>query len=118
MKLRLMLWVLGVMLKRALKRKAAFRERLADLRGLDWGIGTEDLRIARYYRMSPRGIETGTGLPVDLDLELRFDDVDSAVRVLRKPTQKAFLDGMMAGHVRLVGDAKDLERLQGLLRHL
>ncbi|ATJ84730.1 hypothetical protein ACFPTY_17030 [Halomonas beimenensis] len=118
MKLRLMLWVLGVLLKRALKRKAAFRERLAELRSLDWGIGTEDLRIARHYRMAPQGIETGPGLPVDLDLELRFEDVDSAIRILRKPTQKAFLDGMMAGHVRLVGDAGDLQKLQSLLRHL
>ncbi|UYG07718.1 hypothetical protein [Halomonas sp. M4R1S46] len=118
MKLRLMLWVLGVLLKRALRRKVAFRDRLAGMRGLDWGIGTEDLAIARYYRMSPGGIETGPGLPVDLDLELRFEDPDAAVQVLRKPTQKAFLDGMMAGKVRLVGDAKDLERLQGLLKHL
>ncbi|MDR5889196.1 MULTISPECIES: hypothetical protein [Halomonas] len=118
MKLRLMLWVLGVLLKRALRRKPAFRERLGELKRLDWGIGTEDLAIARHYRMSPRGIETGNGLPVDLDLELRFEDADSAIRVLRKPTQKAFLDGMMAGRVRLVGDARDLERLQGLLKHL
>ncbi|WP_136248397.1 hypothetical protein [Halomonas borealis] len=118
MKLRLMLWVLGVLLKRALRRKPAFRNRLDELRRLDWGIATEDLAIARHYRMSPKGIETGAGLPVDLDLELRFEDVDSAIRVLRKPTQKAFLDGMMAGRVRLVGDAKDLERLQGLLKHL
>lgn len=118
MKLRVMLWVLGLLLKRALRRKSRFRERLAELRGLDWGIATEDLSIARYYRMSPRGIETGTGLPVDLDLELRFEDSDSAIHVLKKPTQRAFLDGLMAGRVRLVGDAKDLEKLQGLLKQL
>ncbi len=68
--------------------------------------------------MSPQGIETGTGLPVDLDLELRFEDAASAVRILRKPTQQAFLDGMMAGKVRLVGDSGDLNRLQKLLRDI
>ncbi|MDR5866496.1 hypothetical protein [Halomonas koreensis] len=118
MKLRLMLWVLGVLLKRARTRKAAFRERLNALQRLDWGVGTEDLRIARHYRMSPAGIETAPGLPVDLDLELRFEDADSAIRLLRRPTQKAFLDGMMDGRVRLVGDAGDLQKLQGLLKHL
>ncbi|MBB3230674.1 hypothetical protein [Halomonas stenophila] len=118
MKLRLMLWVLGVLLKRALRRKARFRDRLAEMRSLDWGIATEDLAIARYYRMSPGGIETGPGLPVDLDLELRFEDTGAAVRVLGKPTQKAFLDGMMAGKVRLVGDTGDLQKLQSLLKHL
>jgi hypothetical protein len=55
---------------------------------------------------------------VDLDLELRFDDEATAIRVLRKPTQQAFLDGMMAGKVRLVGDSGDLKKLQKLLKHL
>ncbi|QJQ95647.1 MULTISPECIES: hypothetical protein [Halomonadaceae] len=118
MKLTLMLWLLGLLLKRAQRRKPAFRDTLKQMRGMDWGIATEDLSIARYYRMSPRSIATGKGLPVDLDLELRFADVETALHVLRKPTQQAFLDGMMAGNVRLVGDAADLQRLQKLLRHI
>lgn len=118
MKLRLMLWLLGLMLKRAQRRKPRFRDALAEIRGLDWGIATEDLSIARHYRMSPKGIETGPGLPVDLDLELRFADIATAVKVLRQPTQRAFLDGMMAGTVRLVGDSGDLTKLQKLLRHI
>ncbi|MGM0693871.1 MAG: hypothetical protein ACQEUN_10790 [Pseudomonadota bacterium] len=118
MKLRLMLWLLGLMLKRALRRKARFRELLVEMRGLDWGIATEDLSIARHYRMSPSGIGAGRGLPVDLDLELRFEDEATALRILKKPTQQAFLDGMMAGSMRLVGDSGDLQKLQRLLKHL
>ncbi|WP_163557931.1 hypothetical protein [Halomonas sp. NO4] len=118
MKLRLTLWLLGWMLKRALRRKPRFRESLTEMRGLDWGIATEDLSIARHYRMSPRGIHTGRGLPVDLDLELRFADAATALRILRRPTQQAFLDGMMAGTVRLVGDSADLQKLQKLLKQL
>lgn len=117
MKLRVILWLLGFLLKRALRRKPAFRERL-EKRPLDWGIATEDLSIARYYRMSPEGVETAAGLPIDLDLELRFEDADSALKILSKPTQKAFLDGMMNGRVRLVGDSADLERLQALLKYI
>lgn len=118
MKLRLMLWLLGLMLKRALRRKARFRELLGEMRGLDWGIATEDLSIARHYRMSPHGIRAGRGLPVDLDLELRFEDEATAIRVLKKPTQQAFLDGMMNGSVRLVGDSADMNKLQKLLKYL
>lgn len=118
MKLRLMLWLLGLLLKRALRRKPRFGELLGEMRGLDWGIATEDLSIARHYRMSPQGIESGPGLPVDLDLELRFIDAQAALKILRRPTQKAFLDGMMADRVRLVGDSADLERLQKLLKQL
>ncbi|MGQ7246181.1 hypothetical protein ACUN9Y_02455 [Halomonas sp. V046] len=118
MTLRLMLWLLGVMLKRARRRKPRFRERLEELGGLDWGIATDDLRIARHYRMSGRDIVSKSGLPVDLDLELRFQDEQAAIKVLRKPTQRAFLDGMVDGRLRLVGDAKDLDQLQRLLKHL
>ncbi|WP_108449562.1 hypothetical protein [Halomonas sp. BN3-1] len=118
MTLRLMLWLLGVMLKRAFKRKARFCERLQDRGGLDWGIATEDLSIARHYRMRPTGIESQRGLPVDLDLELRFQDSQTAIKVLRRPSQRTFLDAMMAGQLRLVGDAQDLDRLQRLLKHL
>ncbi|WP_148252264.1 hypothetical protein [Aidingimonas lacisalsi] len=118
MKLRFMLWFVGLLLKRALRRRSAFYQALSERRRLDWGVATEDLSIARYYRMSPEGIETGSGLPVDLDLELRFTDSDTAIKLLRKPSRRAFLAGMMAGNVRLVGDSSDLQRLQALLGHL
>ncbi|SHE74382.1 hypothetical protein SAMN02745148_01020 [Modicisalibacter ilicicola DSM 19980] len=118
MKLRLVLWLLGLMLKRARRGNRRFRETLDELRHLDWGIATEDLSIARHYRMTPDAIESAPGLPVDLDLELRFRDADAALSILRKPTQRAFLDGMMDGRVRLVGDSRDLTKLQKLLRHL
>ncbi|RUR30191.1 hypothetical protein ELY33_10265 [Vreelandella andesensis] len=118
MKLKLTLWLLSLLLKRALRRKPRFREQLERMRGLDWGVATEDLSIARYYRMSPKGIVTGKGLPVDLDLELRFRDQDAALKILKKPTQQAFLDGMVAGEVRLVGDSADMNKLQKLLKNM
>ena len=115
MKLRLMLWMLGLMLKRARRGNRRFRDVLNDLQRLDWGIATEDLSIARHYRMTPAAIRTAPGLPVDLDLELRFRDSESALEILRRPTQRAFLEGLMDGRVRLVGDSRDLTRLQRLL---
>lgn len=118
MKLKLTLWLLSFMLKRALRRKPRFREQLERMRGLDWGIATEDLTVARYYRMAPKGITSGKGLPVDLDLELRFRDQDAALRILKKPTQQAFLDRMLNGEVRLVGDSADMNKLQKLLKYL
>jgi len=118
MKLRLVLWLLGLMLKRARRGNARFRATLEELHQLDWGVATEDLAIARHYRMRPEAIRSAAGLPVDLDLELRFRDADAALAILRKPTQQAFLDGMMDGRVRLVGDSKDLMRLQKLLKYL
>ena len=30
----------------------------------------------------------------------------------------AFFEGLRSGRLRLVGDSRDLERLQGLLKHL
>ncbi|WP_404472221.1 hypothetical protein LG301_16430 [Vreelandella venusta] len=118
MKLKLTLWLLSFMLKRALRRKPRFKEQLERMRGLDWGIATEDLSIARYYRMTPQGVSSDKGLPVDLDLELRFRDQDAALRILKKPTQQAFLDGMVNGEVRLVGDSADMNKLQKLLKYL
>jgi len=118
MKLRMLLWLLGWMLKRARRRQLRFRELLRDKGRLDWGIATEDLAIARHYRMRAEGIDSAPGLPVDLDLELRFRDADSALAILKKPTQRAFLDGMIDGRVRLVGDTRDLQRLQKLLGYL
>ncbi|MDI4636823.1 MULTISPECIES: hypothetical protein [Halomonadaceae] len=118
MTLRLMLWLLSVMLKRARRRKPRFREALSELKHLDWGVGTEDLSIARHYRMSPDAITSASGLPIDLDLELRFEDAATAVKVLRKPTPRVFREGLMAGKLRLVGDSGDLAKLQRLFKHL
>ncbi|ALM54375.1 hypothetical protein [Halomonas huangheensis] len=118
MTLKFMLWLLALMLKRARNRKARFREQLEQIGGLDWGIATEDLSIARHYRMNHRSIESATGLPVDLDLELRFQDVASAVSVLRRPTPTTFRNALMEGTLRVVGDSRDLDRLQRLFKHL
>ena len=118
MKLKLMLWWLGVMLKRARSRKAAFRDALEKLQRFDWGVATEDLTIARHYRMTPQAIQRDVGLPIDLALELRFRDAESATRFLRRPSQRAFREGLFNGQLRLVGDSRDLERLQSLLKHL
>jgi len=118
MKLKLMLWWLGVMLKRARSRKTAFRDTLEKFQRFDWGVATEDLSIARHYRMTPQAIQSDVGLPVDLALELRFRDADSATRFLRKPSQRAFREGLFNGRLRLVGDSRDLERLQSLLKYL
>ncbi|SHM13998.1 hypothetical protein [Halomonas cupida] len=118
MTLKFMLWLLAVMLKRARRRKARFREQLEQIDGLDWGIATEDLSIARYYRMNHRAIDSAAGLPVDLDLELRFQDADSAVKVLRRPSPTTFRNALMEGRLRVVGDSRDLDRLQRLLKHL
>ncbi|MEA3251075.1 MAG: hypothetical protein U9Q35_05775 [Pseudomonadota bacterium] len=118
MKLRMLLWLLGWMLKRARRHQGRFGELLRDNGRLDWGIATEDLRIARHYRMTAEAIDSAPGLPVDLDLELRFRDADSALAILKKPTQRAFLDGLIDGRVRLVGDSRDLQRLQKLLGQL
>ncbi|MDR5874292.1 hypothetical protein LPL18_016590 [Halomonas sp. CUBES01] len=118
MKLKLTLWLLGLLLKRALRRKPRFREQLEQMRGLNWGIATEDLRIARHYRMTPHRVTSDKGLPVDLDLELRFRDESAALGILKKPTQQAFLDGMINGEVRLVGDSADMNKLQKLLKYL
>ncbi|WFF41262.1 hypothetical protein EVC62_06965 [Salinicola endophyticus] len=118
MKLKLMLWWLGVMLKRTRARKPEFREALTRLKRFDWGVATEDRAIARHYRMTPERVDSQSGLPVDLNLELRFRDADSATQFLRKPSQRAFREGLFDGRLRLVGDSRDLERLQSLLKFL
>ncbi|MBZ9558609.1 MULTISPECIES: hypothetical protein [Modicisalibacter] len=118
MKLRLMLWLLGWMLKRARRRRTAFRDALRERGRLDWGIATEDLSIARHYRMNAERVASAPGLPVDLDLELRFRDAEAALAVLKKPSQRAFREGLIDGRLRLVGDSRDLNRLQALLKHL
>lgn len=118
MKLRLMLWLLGVMLKRARRRNPRFQQTLSDMQRFDWGVATEDLSLARHYRMRPEAIEDAPGLPIDLDLELRFRDARSGVAFLKRPTTRAFFDGLQSGRLRLVGDSRDLQRLQGLLKHL
>lgn len=117
MKLKILLWVLGLLLKRAFKRDPEFRAQL-EARSLDWGVATENLSIACHYRMSEAGITSAPGLPVDTDLELRFADSDSAIAFLLKPSPRAFLQGLIDQRVRLVGDSAQLNRLQSLLKRI
>ncbi|MCM2131228.1 hypothetical protein [Larsenimonas rhizosphaerae] len=118
MKLRFVLWMLGQLLKRAWRRQPEFRDAVAAKGPLHFGIGLEDLSVARHYHLHADGVEAGEGLPISTQLELRFRDADAAVAFLKRPSPRHFREALMSHRLRVVGDVARLDTLQALLRYL
>ncbi|MCM2973255.1 hypothetical protein [Larsenimonas suaedae] len=119
MKYRFVLWFLGQLLKRAHRRSPEFRDNLEKKGPFSFGIGLDDdPDVGRHYTLAPKGVDSGEGVPVTTDLELRFQDTTTAVSFLKRPSARHFRTLLMAHRLRLVGSVRDLERLQALLKHV
>lgn len=116
MKLRLLLWGLGWLLRRTFRRDQAFREQLAT--PLNFAVMAERENIARTYQMNTQAVTSEKGLQVQPDLVLRFPDAHLAYKTLTSADRNAFMRAIQEKQVVIEGDHRELFRLQKLMAHL
>lgn len=116
MKLRLLLWGLGWLLRRTFRRDQAFREQLKT--PLNFAVMAEREGVARTYQMSTQAVSSEKGLHAQPDLVLRFPDAAMAYQTLTSADRNAFMRAIQEKQVTIEGDPRELFRLQKLMAHL
>ncbi|MBE0507686.1 MAG: SCP2 sterol-binding domain-containing protein [Marinospirillum sp.] len=117
LKLKFLLWMLGLLLKRAWRKDQAFLEELQK-QSLCFVIKTSDQKLARTFSLQATGISIQATDSATADLKLVFNSPADAWSTLTSKDKNAFMRAIQEGQVKVEGDYKQLFHLQSLMKHL
>ena len=117
LKLRLLLWMLGFLLKRTWRNDEKFRQKLEE-QPLNFSIKTADNKIERCFFLQSSGIKITKTNEVVPDMTLVFGTAKQAWGMLTNKDKNAFMRAIQEGEVKIEGNFKLLFHLQSLMKHL
>lgn len=117
LKLKLLLWVLGYLLKRTWRKDEQFRQKLAE-QPLNFAIKTADNQLERSFLLQASGVTTHKKTNTLPDMTLVFGTAAKAWNTLTSKDKNTFMRAIQDGEVKIEGDYKRLFQLQKLITHL
>lgn len=117
MKFRLLLWLLGRMLRKASAINPELQKQLEG-KELGFSLLTLDGKVARSFRVSNQRITSSSGRIDDPAFTLGFRDAAYAYQVMTaKNKQLAFMQGIQDKHIKVEGNAALVMWFQGLFKY-
>ncbi len=116
-KLKLLLWVLGFLLKRTWQKDPEFRNKLME-QPLTFAIKTADNKLERYFALQATGIVIQKKTNLEPNMTLIFSTAAQAWNTLTNKDKNAFMRAIQEGEVKIEGDYKRLFQLQSLIKHV
>lgn len=113
MKLKVLLWGLGYLLKRNFKKFDKFRS-LFDTNELDFSIAVKDTNIARKFFINKDGATTSKDLSEPAQVRVIFNDATEAYSILTSKRKDAFMVAIQDKQVAIEGIEKDYGKLMFL----
>lgn len=117
LKLKLLLWVLGFLLKRTWRSSESFRAEIAKT-PLNFAVKTADKKLDHGFLLQATGVTTQKNSTQTMDMTLVFGTADKAWRTFTSKDKNAFMRAIQEGEVKVEGDYKQLFQLQKLVKHL
>ncbi len=116
-KFRLLLWALGLMMKKAASKNPDFQKQLEG-KDMAFQIQTEDGRIVRYYQIQGKKIKSKGKAHENPAFSIHFKDAETGLATLTSKDKNAFMRGIQDKNIVVSGDFKLLMWFQGLTKHL
>lgn len=118
MKLRFLLWLLGLLMAFASWRNPAFRQHLSD-KDLTFEFFTLDDKVARHFVVKDQRVRSCSGRASAAAFGIAFKDAASALTTLTAANkQLAFMQGIQSREVQIKGNPLLLIWFQGLIKLL
>jgi len=117
MKFRLLLWALGLMMKKASKKNPDFQKQLAG-KDFVFQIKTEDDNIARQYVVKNDRVKSKGGLAKEAAFSLSFKDADTGLAIMTAKDKNAFMKGIQDKDIKIDGDLSLVMWFQGVVKHI
>lgn len=118
MKFRILLWLLGRMLRKASHNNADLQKKLEG-KELGFSLITLDGQVARSFQVSQQRIASRTGTIDNPAFTLGFRDAAYGYQVMTaKNKQLAFMQGIQEQNIKIEGDPALVLWFQGLLKHI
>ncbi|WP_419812013.1 helicase [Bacterioplanoides sp.] len=114
-KFRLLLWALGLMMKKSAKNNPDFREQLQG-KDLVFQLQTADGAIVRHYVVKDQQVKSKGKAHADPAFSISFKDAQTGLAVLTSKDKNAFMKGIQNKEITLSGDFKAVMWFQGLAK--
>lgn len=117
MKFRLLLWALGLMMKKASKKNPDFQKQLAG-KDFVFQIKTQDDGIARQYVVKDERVKSKGGLAKEAAFSIAFKDADTGLRILTAKDKNAFMKGIQEKDIKIDGDLSLVMWFQSIVKYI
>lgn len=118
MKFRILLWLLGRMLRKASNRNAGLQKQLEG-KELGFSLVTLDGKVARSFQVSQQRVSSSGGTMDNPAFTLGFRDAAYAYQVMTaKNKQLAFMQGIQDKNIKIEGDPALVMWFQGLFKYI
>ena len=118
MKFRFLLWMLGLLMRKASRTNPAFQQQLAD-KDLVFQMQTLDGKVARHFVVKDQRITSKSGLYAEPAFAIAFKDAAYGFATMQaKNKQLAFMTGIQDKSIQIKGNPALVMWFQGLTKYL
>ena len=117
MKFRMLLWALGLMMKKASKNNPDFIKKLV---GKDFAfqIQVQDGGIARHYIVKDERVKSTSGPAKDPAFCISFKDAETGLYIMTSKDKNAFMKGIQEKDIKIDGDLSLVMWFQSIVKHV
>ena len=116
MKFSMLLWALGLMMKKASKNNPDFKKKLV---GKDFAFQIQTQGgITRHYIVKNERVTSTSGPAKDPAFSISFKDADTGMLIMTAKDKNAFMKGIQEKDIKIDGDLSLVMWFQGIVKHV
>ncbi|MFQ3170488.1 MAG: hypothetical protein ACI9DG_000503 [Oleispira sp.] len=117
MKFRMLLWALGLMMKKASKNNPEFIKQLVG-KDFTFQIQTQDGKQVRHFIVKDERIKSKGGAAKDPAFSISFKDAETGMFIMTAKDKNAFMKGIQEKDIKIDGDLSLVMWFQSIVKHV
>jgi hypothetical protein len=117
MKFRMLLWALGLMMKKASKNNPEFIKQLVG-KDFTFQIQTQDGKQVRHFIVKDERIKSKGGAVKDPAFSISFKDAETGMFIMTSKDKNAFMKGIQEKDIKIDGDLSLVMWFQSIVKHV
>lgn len=116
-KFRMLLWLLGYMMKKNARANEDFQKQLQD-KDFAFQMQTDDGSVVRSFRIKDQRIKSKGKAHQEPAFTISFKDAEAGLRILTAKDKNAFMKGIQDKDIKVTGDLSLVMWFQGIAKYL
>jgi ubiquinone biosynthesis protein UbiJ len=117
MKFRMLLWALGLMMKKASKNNPEFQKQLVG-KDFTFQLQTQGGELARHFIVKDERIKSKGGSAKDPAFSISFKDAATGMYIMTAKDKNAFMKGIQEKDIKIDGDLSLVMWFQSIVKHV
>lgn len=116
-KFRLLLWVLGKLMKKAAKKNPAFQEQLQG-QDMAFQLQTDNQKVVRHYVVRDNRIKSKGKIHPSPEFTISFKNERTGMKIMTSKDRNAFMKGIQEKDITISGDLSKVMWFQNITKYL